>query len=124
MNQATQTTHQTIARTARYENGLLHLTLGGGALEGTIVAFPTRGIGPLSRLSEAQLAQVKIVSGGGGLMWREADVDISVAGLIERVTGLRTQRTHLQTIGSARSEAKSVAARANGAKGGRPRKSE
>lgn len=107
---------------ARYENGLLTLTLRGTALEGATISVPARNIRPLSHLSDEELAQVQVVSNGHVLLWREANVDFAVAGLIERITGLKTHRAHMAHIGAISSEAKTAAARANGQKGGRPRK--
>jgi DNA invertase Pin-like site-specific DNA recombinase len=55
------------------------------------------------------------------LHWEELDTDLSVAGLL---AGLFGTRAHLaRQAGSATSPAKAAAARANGAKGGRPRRS-
>ena len=107
---------------AFYKDGLLTLTLRGTALEGAILSVPARNIRPLSHLSDEELAQVQVVSNGHVLLWRDANVDFAVAGLIERITGLKTHRAHMAQIGAISSEAKTAAARANGAKGGRPRK--
>ncbi len=107
---------------ARYENGILHLSLAGTALEGATISVPVKNIKPLARLSDEQLAQVEVKGNGHILVWREANEDFAVAGLIERITGLKTHRAHMAQIGSISTEAKAAAARANGAKGGRPRK--
>lgn len=107
---------------ARCEGGVLRLTLGGEALEGATLAIPARHLAPLAQLSDEQLAQVQVVSNGSALAWREANVDFSASGLIERIVGVRSQRAHLESIASATGGAKAAAARANGAKGGRPRK--
>lgn len=118
----TDTTSKPKVNAARYENGVLHLSLGGSALEGTTLSVPVRSIVPLARLSEEELAQVQVASNGHVLLWRDANEDFAVAGLIERITGLKTHRAHMAQIGAISSEAKTAAARANGAKGGRPRK--
>lgn len=107
---------------ARCESGTLHLTLSGEALEGATVSVPARHLAPLSELSNEQLAQVQVVSNGSVLVWRDANVDFAASGLIERIVGVRSQRAHLERIVGMTSEAKAVAARANGVKGGRPRK--
>ncbi len=106
----------------RYENGLLVLLLRGTALEGATVSVPARNIRPLSHLSDEELAKVQVASNGHVLLWREANIDFAVAGLIERITGLKTHRAHMAQIGAISTEAKAAAARANGQKGGRPRK--
>lgn len=109
-------------REARCESGVLHLTLGGEALEGVTLSVSARQLPPLAPLSDEQLAQVQVMSNGYVLYWREADIDFAVPGLIERMVGVRSQRAHMERIASINSEAKVAAARANGAKGGRPRK--
>jgi len=119
---------QTIATTpkvsaARYENGVLYLSLAGTAIEGAVLSVPVKNIRPLARLTDEQLAQVQVAGNGHILIWREANEDFLVTGLIERITGLKTHRAHMAQIGAISSEAKSAAARANGQKGGRPRKS-
>jgi len=107
---------------ARYENGVLHLALGGAALEGTTLSVPVASVAPLSRLTEEQLAKVQVAGNGHILVWRDGNEDFNVAGLIERITGLKTHRAHMAQIGAISSEAKTASARANGQKGGRPRK--
>jgi len=69
------------------------------------------------------LARVTVSPGGGALHWRALNVDLSVPGLLLASVG-RADRTRelARLAGLAKSTAKSAAARANGAKGGRPRK--
>jgi hypothetical protein len=60
---------------------------------------------------------------GTGLHWPQLDADLSVQALLEGVFGSRAwRRAHAARAGSVKSEAKALAARANGAKGGRPKK--
>ena len=54
------------------------------------------------------------------LHWEKLDVDFSVPGLVAGIFG--TARWMAARAGRASSPAKAAAARANGAKGGRPRK--
>ncbi len=109
-------------REARCEGAVLYLTLGGEALEGATLSLPARSLAPLAPLSDEQLAQVQVVSNGSALAWPAANVDFAASGLIERIVGVRSQRAHLESISARTSEAKAASARANGAKGGRPRK--
>lgn len=109
-------------REARCESGVLHLTLDGAALDGATISVPANQVAPLAGLSPEQLRQVEVRANGTVLVWREANVDFSASGLIERIVGVQSQRAHLTAIAGSVTEAKATAARANGAKGGRPRK--
>jgi hypothetical protein len=63
----------------------------------------------------------KLIGSGTGICFPELDVDLYVPALIEGVYGNRRWMAQLgKKGGSAKTEAKQVAARANGAKGGRP----
>jgi hypothetical protein len=60
---------------------------------------------------------------GEAIRWDELDVDISFEGCLERAFGRQLfARAAGRIAGSARTRKKSAAARANGAKVGRPRK--
>jgi len=75
----------------------------------------------LEGATEDQLAGVEVLGAGSGLHWEALDVDLSVPALL---AGLFGTRAHMaRRGGQATSPAKAAAARANGAKGGRPRKS-
>lgn len=90
---------------------------------GCIFAFPARRVQGLEDASEAELAQVEILGRGFGLHWEARDVDISIGGLMNGVFGTKAWMSELaRRAGSATSPAKAAAARANGAKGGRPRR--
>lgn len=84
-------------------------------------AFPPALVEGLGRASGAQLAEVKVTASGYGIHWEALDIDLSVPGLLAGLFG--TQRHMARRAGRAKSPAKAAAARANGAKGGRPRKS-
>ena len=87
---------------------------------GCTFAFPPRLAQGLQDATDAQLAQVEVLGAGSGLHWEDLDVDFSVAGLLSGIFG--TAAHMARRAGQATSPAKSAAARANGAKGGRPRK--
>jgi hypothetical protein len=75
----------------------------------------------LKNASSQQLAAVELA--GEGVRWDDLDVDVSVRGLLADALGPRFSTTAAGTIGGrAKTRAKAAAARANGAKGGRPRK--
>lgn len=111
------------ARTVRYDRrtGRVHVEL----TNGCTFAFPARNAEGLERARDAELAQVEILGLGLGLHWERLDVDLSVPGLLAGLFGTKAymDRQRAARAGAARSVAKAAAARRNGAKGGRPRKS-
>ena len=88
---------------------------------GCTFAFPARVAQGLEAATEDQLAAVEILGNGYGLHWEALDVDISVPGLLAGIFGTKAYMARL--AGRTKSPAKAAASRANGAKGGRPRKS-
>ena len=88
---------------------------------GCTFAFPPRLAQGLASATEDQLAQVEVLGSGTGLHWETLDVDLSVPDLLAGLFG--TKAYMAGRAGQARSPAKAAAARANGAKGGRPRRS-
>jgi hypothetical protein len=88
---------------------------------GCTFTFPSQLAQGLEGASSDELRQIEILGNGYGLHWETLDVDLSIPGLL---AGLFGTRAHLaRQAGSATSPAKAAAARANGTKGGRPRKS-
>ena len=87
---------------------------------GCIFAFPPHLAQGLEAATDDQIAEVKVLGAGYGLRWESLDVDLSMPGLLAGIFG--TRKWMARQAGQARSEAKAAAARANGAKGGRPRK--
>jgi hypothetical protein len=106
------------AAAARYDakSGRVIIDLTNGAT----FAFPARLAEGLADASPDELANIEILGFGFGLHWEKLDVDYSVPGLVAGIFG--TRRWMAAQAGRARSPAKAAAARANGAKGGRPRK--
>ena len=88
---------------------------------GCAFAFPPRLAQGLEGATDDQLATVELLGRGYGLHWEEPDVDLSLPGLMAGIFG--TKAWMARRAGRATSKAKAAAARANGAKGGRPRKS-
>jgi hypothetical protein len=91
---------------------------------GVQVAFPTRMAEDLAGASPADLAEIEISPAGLGLHWPKLDADLYVPAMLQGVFGSRGwMAAQLGAAGGkARSRAKIAAARANGRKGGRPRK--
>ncbi len=88
---------------------------------GCVFAFPPRLAQGLEDATDDQLAAVEILGTGYGLHWEALDADLSVPGLLAGLFGTRAFMA--RHAGRATSAAKAAAARRNGAKGGRPRKS-
>jgi hypothetical protein len=88
---------------------------------GSAFAFPARLGQGLEDATDEQLSQVTIRRSGYGLHWEALDVDLSIPGLAAGIFGTKAHMARL--AGRATSPAKAAAARANGARGGRPRKS-
>lgn len=91
---------------------------------GCSFTFPARSLQGLQKATDAELAEVEILGAGYGLHWETLDADFTVPGLLMGVFGTRRWMASemARLAGRARSPAKAAAARANGRKGGRPRK--
>jgi hypothetical protein len=93
-------------------------------VNGCSFAFPARSLQGLAQASDAALADIEILGSGHGLHWRALDTDFTVPGLLMGVFGTRAWMASelARRAGRAKSPAKAAAARANGRKGGRPRR--
>jgi hypothetical protein len=111
--------HEPRATAARYDrrSGRVIVELANGC----IFAFPPKLAQGLEAATEEQLSQVDILGAGYGLHWEALDADLTIPGLLAGLFG--TTAYLAQQAGRATSPAKAAAARANGAKGGRPRRS-
>lgn len=106
------------AVSARYERQLDRLIV--ELTNGCTFAFPPRIAQGLEQATAEQLAEVEILGLGYGLHWETLDVDLSLPGLLAGLFG--TKAYMARSAGQATSTAKAAAARTNGTKGGRPRK--
>jgi hypothetical protein len=88
---------------------------------GFAFGFPPERVGGLERANAAQLAKARVSASGDGLHWDDLDVHASLTGLV--VDALNLPEWAPRLMGQTRSAAKARAARANGLKGGRPRRS-
>ena len=76
-----------------------------------------------SHATPPQLAAIDPSPLGTDLHWPQLDRDLTVDGLLIGVFSSKTwMRHHAAIAGSTRTPSKAAAARANGTKGGRPRK--
>ena len=106
------------ARSARYDRKTGRIVV--ELKNDCIFAFPARRAQGLENATDDELAEVEVLGLGYGLHWERLNEDHAVPALLAGIFGTRTYMASL--AGRATSPAKAAAARANGAKGGRPRK--
>jgi hypothetical protein len=111
--------HEPRAAAARYDRQLGRVII--ELTNGCTFAFPPRLAQGLEAATEGQLSQVEILGAGSGLHWEMLDADLSIPGLLAGLFGTKVYLA--QQAGRATSAAKAAAARVNGIKGGRPRRS-
>jgi hypothetical protein len=87
---------------------------------GFVFGFAPERAPGLAGATAEQLAAVRISPSGDGLHWDALDAHLSLGGLVETAFNLREWAPRY--LGRMKSETKARAARANGARGGRPRK--
>lgn len=100
-------------------NGVLKVTLRGGS----VISVGARSLRGLQNATNTQLANVHIRN-GTALFWDDVDVQHSLIAFLGDALGIPTVSDNARRAGLVRSEVKAAAVRANGAKGGRPRKAE
>ncbi len=87
------------------------------------LVLPIEDVQGLSQATHPQLKNYKLLGRGTGISFPDLDVDLYVPALMEGVYGNRRWMADLgRKGGGAKSAAKRLASKANGAKGGRPRK--
>ncbi|OGR07461.1 MAG: hypothetical protein A2511_12025, partial [Deltaproteobacteria bacterium RIFOXYD12_FULL_50_9] len=91
---------------------------------GCTFIFPVDMGQGLSNATDEELADVMVLGQGFGLHWEKLDADLSIPSLIIGIFGSKAWMRELaRRGGTSNSQAKVAAARTNGARGGRPRKS-
>jgi hypothetical protein len=110
------------AASARYDRRTRRMVV--ELTNGCSFVFPPRALQGLGRAREAALADVEIAGAGHALHWPQLDADFTVPGLLMGVFGTRAWMASklARRAGQSTSPAKAAAARANGRKGGRPRR--
>ena len=110
------------ASSVRYEDNCISI----GFSDGSRVVLPVAGLPEFEGFSLEDFAQLEVGFGGKALCCEAQDLDVSVTGLIATSKPLMDLATSLVASRNGRksSAAKAAAARANGKKGGRPRKKE
>jgi len=85
------------------------------------LVLPIEDLQELEKATHEQIQNYELLGHGTGISFPELDVDLYVPALIEGIYGNRRWMAQLgKKGGSAKTAAKRQAARANGAKGGRP----
>ena len=85
--------------------------------------IPREALEGLQHARRAQLATVEILGNGTGLHWPALDVDHYVPSLLNEIYGTKKWMEQIgRRGGSVKSAAKRKAARANGLRGGRPKR--
>ena len=91
--------------------------------DGAAVRLPRQMVDEFRNVPPADMATVRVSPAGYGIKLDQHDINISVHGLIGSLASAGDMAASLGKLGgAARSDAKRISARANGAKGGRPRK--
>ena len=109
------------AHSIRYERGLRRFVL--ELTNGVQLRVPVSSLPALNGATDSQLSKAQLSPSGSGIHVEALDADFSVPGIIQASVGRDlAARAFAGVGGSARSDAKTLAARVNGAKGGRPRK--
>jgi hypothetical protein len=94
-----------------------------GLSNGRRLVLPIEDIQGLDSATLSQIHNYELLGNGTGISFPDLDVDLYVPALIEGVYGNRRWMAQLgKKGGSAKTEAKRRAAKANGARGGRPRR--
>lgn len=110
------------AITARYDRRIGRLVI--DLSTGLSIAFKPRDAQGLEEAKPEQLAKIEISPSGLGIHFPDLDADLYLPGLLEDFLGSKTWMASQlgKTGGQSTSSSKAAASRANGKKGGRPKK--
>lgn len=88
---------------------------------GTTVTIPVADVKEIRKVPKSALRKISITPGGEAIAWEAIDMHISVYGLLHSAFSPALNAENGRLGGHAVSDKKTAAARANGAKGGRPK---
>jgi hypothetical protein len=110
------------ASSARYDRKSERVVI--DLVNGCTYAFPAQFVQDLQGATHDDLADIEVNGLGFDLYWPALDADLYVPALVVGIFGTRDWMTKelARRAGQVKSQAKAAAARANGSKGGRPRK--
>jgi Protein of unknown function (DUF2442) len=109
------------ATSARYDRPTRRVVM--ELVNGYSVGIPLQNLPQIADAPIAHLQQAEVIGAGSILHWEALDADYSVPALIIDALGRSFAVRELARVaGSAKSKAKTRAAKLNGAKGGRPKK--
>lgn len=109
------------AKKVLFDDGRITLHFDNGAM----FSFLTKSVEAIATLSPEILATVELTPSRKGLRWDKADIDLSIQGLLLGIFGSNVWMKQIATKGGSSTSAKKKAAsRANGKKGGRPKKAD
>jgi hypothetical protein len=90
---------------------------------GVVMGFPHNLLQGLEAATSKQLVEVEITPSGYGLHWESLDVNLGVPQLVAGIFGTQKWMSEMgRQGGRVKSDSKAKAARENGKRGGRPRK--
>ena len=110
------------ATAARYDRASGRVVI--DLMNGCSYIFPANLVEDLANASDADLAIVEVTGLGFNLYWPALEVDLYVPAVVSGIFGTKSWMTRelARRAGQVKSPAKTAAVRANGMKGGRPRK--
>ena len=110
------------ATAARYDRASRRVVI--DLINGCSYIFPAQMVEDLASANDADLEAVEVTGLGFNLYWPALEADLHVPALVSGLFGTKAWMTRelARRAGQAKTPAKTAAVRANGLKGGRPRK--